>query len=80
MSLRGAELLLIPSPEDAKAHKLKKSEAISDSRGEYAFRVPAQPSRYTIKVRRKGFLGQDKPVEVKGDERIDLIFRLEPAP
>jgi hypothetical protein len=79
LSLRGAELLLVPDPQDAKKHKLKKSEAISDSRGEFAFRVPALPSRYTMKVKRKGFIAQEKAVEVKGDERVDLNFRLEPA-
>jgi hypothetical protein len=79
LSLRGAEILLVPNQQDAKAYKLKKSEAISDARGEFAFRVPAQPARYTIKVKRKGFVAQEKPVEVKGDERIDVNFQLEPA-
>ena len=79
LSLRGAELELIPDREDAKAHKLKKFAAVSDSRGEFAFRVPAKPARYTIKVRRKGFAAQEKSLEVKGDERIDVNFQLEPA-
>lgn len=78
LSLRGAELLLVPEPADAKAHKLKKAEAISDSRGEFAFRTPAKPARYTIRVRRKGFLAQEKSLEVKGDERIDINFQLVP--
>jgi Carboxypeptidase regulatory-like domain len=79
LSLRGAEILLVPNQQDAKAYKLKKSEAISDARGEFEFRVPAQPARYTIKVKRKGFVAQEKPVEVKADERIDVNFQLEPA-
>ncbi len=78
MSLRGAEITLIPEPQDAKQHKLKKQQALSDSRGEFALRVPALPARYTIKVKRPGFVDQEKPVQVSGDERLDLVIRLEP--
>jgi hypothetical protein len=80
LSLRGAEIQLVPDPQDAKSLKLKKLQGISDSRGEFAFRVPAQPARYIVKVRRRGFTPQEKPVAVRGDERIDLVFRLEPVP
>ncbi|MCC6859844.1 MAG: carboxypeptidase regulatory-like domain-containing protein [Bryobacterales bacterium] len=80
LSLRGAEVSLEPDPQDARTHKLKKSRAVSDSRGEFAFRVPAVPSRYTVKVKRAGFSPQEKVAAVSGDERIDLVFRLEPAP
>jgi Carboxypeptidase regulatory-like domain len=80
LSLHGADVALEPHREDARTRKLKKLRAVSDRRGEFAFRVPAVSARYTIKVKRAGFAPQEQAVTVSGDERIDLVFRLVSAP
>ncbi len=60
----------------------EKKETATDLQGEFAVRVPAGKARYTVEVAAEGFLPQQKTVEVSGDERIDLTFRLatRPAP
>src|SRR5579863_712956 len=50
-SLSGASVTLLPKD----APKGKKLEAVSDARGEFAFRVPAGATAYTVKAARKGF-------------------------
>jgi hypothetical protein len=78
LALRGASVQLIPGPQESRKNKTRKMEAVSDSRGEFAFRVPATAGRYTVKVRRDGFEPQEKTVNVTGDERIDVSFQLVP--
>ena len=47
-ALSNADVVLVPDPQPDRAPlKLKKLEAISDTRGEFAFRVPATPMQYT---------------------------------
>jgi hypothetical protein len=77
--VRGAEVTVTPNPERKPAAKVKKAKAFSDSRGEFAVRLPAIPMRYTVKVKAKGFKTQEKSVSISLDERVDLFFRLEPA-
>ena len=54
-------------------------ETRSDSRGEFAVRLPAGRARYTIALRAKGFADEVRTVAVENEERIDLSFRLQPA-
>lgn len=54
-------------------------ETRSDSRGEFAVRLPAGPARYIITLRAKGFAEEVRTVAVENEERIDLSFRLQPA-
>ncbi len=75
----GAALVLEPDREEARKLKLKKQDGFSDARGEFAFRVPAVSSRYTLRLTRKGFVPQNKAVAVSGDERIDLSIQMEPV-
>lgn len=83
LSLPGAEVTVSPLP-DAQgkrgSRKAKRVRAVSDARGEFAIRVPAGPLRYTVSVKASGHLAQEKEVSIQGDERVDLFFRLEPAP
>jgi len=82
LSLAGAELVVTPvvdaKPED-KHKKLKAIKVFSDTRGEFAIRVPAQAMRYTVTVRAAGYRSERKEASIQGDERVDLFFRLEPS-
>jgi Carboxypeptidase regulatory-like domain len=77
-ALPNAEVVLVPDPPpDAPRTKIKKLETVSDSRGEFAFRVPTAAMRYIIKVRAKRFQSAEKPVTVEGQEgRLDVTFQL----
>jgi len=72
-SLRGARVVA----SNADRPKEKK-ETVTDLQGEFALRVPAGKGRYQVEVSAQGFLSASKTVEVAGDERIDLTFRLAP--
>lgn len=71
-SLPGAEVTVLPgSPEGG-----KKQKTTSDSRGEFAVRVPAVPVTYTVSVSKPGFAAQEKTVKVEGEGNFDANFRL----
>ncbi len=77
-SLPGAEVSLEPAGEPA-ARKRKTLRAISDSRGEFAFRVPPEPAEYRLTAAAAGFQPEQKQVRIEGEQRIDVFFRLRPA-
>lgn len=77
-SLPGAEIFLEALPEGSSKPKLKRLQAISDARGEFAFRVPPERARYRVVAKAGGYKVQEKLVSVQGEERIDVFFRLEP--
>lgn len=68
--MAGADVLL--QPDGGKVQRTK-----SSSRGEFTFRVPAKPVRYTVTVKAAGFKTESKPVSVQADERVDVTFLLE---
>jgi hypothetical protein len=72
--LRGARVVVYPveKPKD-------KKEVLTDMAGEFAVRVPARKGRYTIEASAPGFVPDSKTVEVSGDERLEVTFRLAPA-
>ena len=72
-SLRGARVVVANV-----GHPREKKEAKTNVQGEFAVRVPAGKARYTVEVSAEGFATQSKTIEVTGDERIDLSFRLAP--
>jgi hypothetical protein len=72
-ALPGAEVLL--EPESGKG---KKQKAISDARGEFAFRVPTVESSYRVSVKAKGYRGQSSVVKVSGEQRFEATFNLQP--
>lgn len=76
--LRGAEVVVSRDPQAKSSHKFKKIKVVSDSRGEFAVRVPTEPMRYTVSVSAPGFRAQEKSVSIGGEERIDVFFRLAP--
>ena len=76
-ALPQAEITLIPNPQqDGLPVKVKKLSAMSDARGEFVFRVPAASLRYTVRVAAKGYHGEEKTVNVQGEERADVTFQL----
>ena len=79
-ALPGAEVKIAPEPPPgAKPPKLKVHEAVSDHRGEFAFRVPVEPMHYRVHVKAKGFGEMEKTVAMEGEERIDVSFALQPS-
>ena len=74
----GSEITLTSIPNESSKLKVKKQTAMSDHRGEFAFRVPAAPLQYTLTVKAKGYATQQKSVEIQGEERVDVTFSLEP--
>lgn len=72
--LRGARVVVynVERPKD-------KKEAATDLQGEFAVRVPAGKGRYAMEASAPGFVSDSKTVEVSGDERLEVTFRLAPA-
>ena len=77
--LPGAQVTVKPDPEGGARSRLKPLTAASDSRGEFAFRVPAAPMRYTVNVKAAGFRTQEKTVSISAEERVDVFFQMERA-
>lgn len=77
-ALPGAEITLEPDKDKPPGVKTKAQKAVSDSRGEYAFRVPVNPLRYTVSVRAIGFRPEEKQVQIQGEQRMDVYFQLQP--
>jgi hypothetical protein len=76
-ALPNAEVVVIQDPAPETKHpKAKKMQAVSDSRGEFAIRLPVGNVRYAIKVSAKGFRGEEKSVTVQGEDRLDVTFQL----
>ena len=76
-ALPQAEVTLIPNPEqDGLPVKVKKISTVSDARGEFVFRVPAASMWYTVRVAARGYHGEEKTVNVQGEERADVTFQL----
>jgi hypothetical protein len=73
-ALPGAVIQIEPESES----KSKKIKAVSDSRGEFAVRVPPVPMKYTVTVNSNGYQAQQKTVAIEGEQRKDLSFQLEP--
>ncbi|MDP9113812.1 MAG: carboxypeptidase-like regulatory domain-containing protein [Acidobacteriota bacterium] len=58
------------------APKGKKLQALSDARGEFAFRVMPGAATYVVRGTRKGFQATEKEVAVGGEERVDVTLVL----
>jgi Carboxypeptidase regulatory-like domain len=78
LALPGAEVTITPKLADGSQLKLKITRAISDERGEFAFRVPATPATYKVRASAKGFQAGEKTAEIGFEgERVDVTFMLE---
>ncbi|MGE5569830.1 MAG: carboxypeptidase-like regulatory domain-containing protein [Rhodospirillales bacterium] len=79
MSFPGVEVTLEAAAESKVARKFKKMRASTSPRGEFVFRLPAEPAQYRLIVRAPGYETQEKPVVISGEDRIDVFFKMEPA-
>jgi hypothetical protein len=78
LALPGAEVRITPDEADGSQMKLKITRAISDDRGEFAFRVPPTAAKYKVRASAKGFKAEEKLAEVTAEgERVDVTFLLE---
>lgn len=78
-SLPGAQIALQPDPEQKTSIKVRKMKAVSDARGEFSFRVPPVPMRYTLSFQASGFQSESRPVTISGEERQDVFVTLKSA-
>lgn len=79
LSLRGATVTVTPAPgERSQVNRKDVKSAVSDSRGEFAVRVPGGSMRYTVRVEAEGWQPAEKTVVVQWEERVDVFFRLKP--
>ena len=77
-STPGAEVTLIPAEKKSGSSKFRKQTTLTDARGEFIFRVPPVPMKYTVTVQLKGFVSQTKSVEIEHQQHRELPFTLEP--
>jgi Carboxypeptidase regulatory-like domain len=82
-SLGGVKLKLqrVATEDEEKQGKRIKSfssEYVTNSRGEFAFRVPSESARYRVVAERSGYKSQTKVVDVTEGEAVPLAFSLEP--
>src|SRR5262249_11814513 len=76
-SLAGADVSIVPDPQpDQTPVKIQNYKAVSDNRGEFAFRVPATPMRYIVSAKAKGFESRQKTADIEGEVRIDVTLIL----
>jgi hypothetical protein len=78
-ALPGVEVKLVPESSESQNVKLKKAEAVTDARGEFAVRVPAVPAKWRVDVKVNGYRHEQRSVSVTGEQRVDLSIILEPA-
>ena len=79
-ALRGVEVVLEPEQPVVNGFKMKAQKAVSDARGEYAFRVPPVEAKYRVTANMPGYKPETKLAATQGgEERIDVTFALLPA-
>lgn len=72
----GLALPGVPVTVKAKDDRKPRWRAVSDRRGEFAIRVPPGPGTYEVTTESKDRKNETKTVEVLGQERVDVFFRL----
>jgi hypothetical protein len=78
-TLPNADVIVVPdASSDTAAPKMKKMEAVSNGRGEFAFHLPTGNGRYIVKVSAKGYRSEEKPVTIQSEDRVDVTFQLDP--
>jgi hypothetical protein len=75
-SLPGAEVTLAVKQAPGVSKKTKKLQSVSDSRGEFAFRVPPGAATYVVKASLKGFQSVEKEASVSSEERVEVTLVL----
>jgi len=76
-ALPNATVTLTPnSSPGSSPTKIKKQQSVTNSRGEFVFRVPPAGMRYTVRAAAKGYRGEEKSVDVEGETRIEVTLSL----
>ncbi|MEW6211482.1 MAG: carboxypeptidase-like regulatory domain-containing protein [Acidobacteriota bacterium] len=83
LSLGGVRIKLVRIPTEEEQKDKKKIEALSrdyitNSRGEFAFRLPSVRARYQVTASLVGYKPETKTVDVGESEAVPLAFSLEP--
>ena len=77
LALPGADVMIAPDPQPGQVPvRIQNPRAISDTRGEFAFRVPTTAMRYTVSAKAKGFEARQKSADIEGEVRIDVTLVL----
>ncbi|HEY7545667.1 MAG TPA: carboxypeptidase-like regulatory domain-containing protein [Blastocatellia bacterium] len=83
LSLAGVRIKLVRIPTEEEQKDKKKFEALSrdyitNSRGEFAFRLPSIRARYQLTASLAGYKSETKTVDLGESESVPLAFSLEP--
>jgi uncharacterized GH25 family protein len=73
-------LMRIATAEEEKGQKKPRSLSLSyttNSRGEFAFRLPSERARYRVTATVEGYKVESKTIDVAEDESVPLAFNLE---
>ena len=83
MAFRGARVVVTPlspnRPGAAVVRGKPRWKAVSDARGEFAIRLPAGKGNYSIAVEAVGYGAPPQTVAMQSEERVDVLFRMEPV-
>lgn len=75
-SLPGVIIIVEIKSEAGQKTKKKKWNMISNSRGEFAIRLPAGDHTFQVSAGKKGIKSVEKTVRFTSDERQDVIFNM----
>jgi uncharacterized GH25 family protein len=83
LSIAGARVKLVRVATDEEAKERKKIESFSrdyttNSKGEFAFRLPSKRARYQLTAMHGGYKSETKTVDVSEGEAAPVAFNLEP--
>ncbi len=83
LSIEGARVKLtrVPTPEEAKDRKKIESlnrDYTTNSKGEFAFRLPSKRARYQLTAMHSSYKTETKMVDVNEGEAAPVAFNLEP--
>ena len=75
-SFQGAKVTVVRVDIDVKQQKKSRKDGISDSQGEFAFRLDVGPAQYHLTVEAPGFPKQERDVSIWRDEHTDVSIVL----
>ena len=76
LTTEGFSLPGIPVSAKRQGERKPKWRAVSDRRGEFAIRLPAGRATYEVATESREHENETKSVELAGEERIEVLFRL----
>lgn len=78
-TLRGARVWLYPGDKDGNIVKGKSKDGRTNNMGEIPFHVPKTNAHYVLVAEQKGFERVQKPVQVQGEDQLDVFLQLPPS-